>query len=554
MSAIHAMGQRGGWPLSVFLFPDTRPFFGGTYFPPDDRGGRIGFLSLLERIATSWQNHRTQLEKTASQLAGHLQQESEGPVPVPGGELGIERARALGGVLEKALEGAFDRSFGGFGGAPKFPPHMALDWLTARSERDGRPLDPIVDATLTAMALGGIHDHLGGGFHRYSTDDRWLLPHFEKMLTDNGLLLGLYSRAFAATGKPLFARTALGIGEHFLSEMRGAEGGFFAGTDADSEGEEGRFFVWTAREIREVLGSEASFFERIYGVREDGNFHDEATGSRTGANILHLKRAPSEEEESRLRPLRDRLKARRAGRVAPHLDDKRIAAWNALAISGLAMASVRLAEPRFLDAARSAARFLLDRARDAQGRLLRSWKDGRGTVSGFLEDEAFLANALLDLADVTSGDEAREWLAHAQRSVEAVRRRFRGPSGRGFVTSGEGNERLLVAGRSLFDGAIPSASASACRALARAALATGDESLRREAQEALEEVSGLMERLPHGTESWYRVLDLLLGPSPEDEDGASHGRGPAQEPFDGEGCEGGVCPPQRPRMPGGPSS
>ena len=552
MSAVQAMGNRGGWPLSAFLLPDGRPFFGGTYFPPDGRGGRPGFGSLLVRIAEAYRDRRGELEKSAAQLAAALGSEARVAAEVGPRPLVPELLEGL----TSALHRGFDTRHGGFGGAPKFPPHQALDWLLLVAGRGGPAgvsAAGMADATLEAMALGGIHDHVGGGFHRYSTDERWLLPHFEKMLTDNALLLGLYARAHARSGRALFGRTARGIGDYLLSEMRGAEGGFYAGTDADSEGEEGRYFVWSAEEIREVLGADASLVETLYGVRPEGNFRDEATGEPTGRNILHLRKEPTPEEEARLAPLRRKLKEVRARRVSPALDDKRVAGWNALAVSGLAVAAGALGEPRYLDAARTGARFLLQTARDGSGRLLRSWKDGRGSIAGFLEDEAFLANALLDLATATAGDEARDWLAEARPSVEAIRTRFKNPSGPGFLSSGEGNETLLVNGRDLFDKAIPSASAAACRALVRAARLTGEPLLADEARAAVEEVSGLMERAPHGTETWYLVADLLLGgEGPERAAGelpAPKSEAAGMEGFDGDGCEGGVCAPRRPQVP-----
>ena len=524
MAAVQAMGNRGGWPLSAFLFPDGRPFFGGTYFPPDGKGGRPGFGSLLLRIAEAWRTHRGDLEKPAAALLEGLGSESRVAEKVGRRRLNRE---ALDG-LTTALHRSFDTRHGGFGGAPKFPPHQALEWLLLQAERGGpagASAAGIADATLEAMALGGIHDHVGGGFHRYSTDDRWLLPHFEKMLTDNALLLGLYARAFRRTGRALFARTARGIGDYLLAEMRGEEGAFFAGTDADSEGEEGRFFVWSVEQLREALGADAAVVETAYGAKPGGNFRDEATGEATGANVLHLTKEPSPADEERLARARVVLKEVRSRRIPPALDDKRIASWNALTVSGLASAAGPLSEPRYLEAARAAARFLLGTARDSEGRLLRTWKEGRGKVAGFLEDEAYLANALLDLAAATEGDEAKQWLAEARRSVEAIRTRFRNPDGPGFLPSGEGNEKLLALGRDFFDKAIPSASGAACLALARTARLTGEAALEREAREALDEVSGLMERAPHGTETWHLAAVLLLGEDGEGElpGGASAG-------------------------------
>ena len=507
MTAVQLTTGHGGWPLSAFLLPDGKPFFAGTYFPPEDRHGRAGFKTLLQRLAEAFRDRRPELEESARQLAEEIARtgrmaESKPPIPL---------APSLLQGLTTALKRAFDPVNGGFGGAPKFPPHMALDWLLQAGEQGDSEALALAERTLDAMALGGIHDHLGGGFHRYSTDERWLVPHFEKMLSDNAQLLGLYSRAFAITGRAFHERTARAIGDYLLRELRGAEGAFFAATDADSEGEEGKFFVWSAAEIEEVLGKEdGTFFGRVYQVRPSGNFHDEATQRTTGLNILHLQSEPETSEEARLAPLRVRLLTHRQERVPPGLDDKRISGWNALAISGLATASRFLHEPRYLDAARAAARFLLTVMRDGEGRLLRTWKDGEGKIPGFLEDEAFFAHALLDLADAEPGELGEQAARRAHEAVDRIRRRFRRPGEAGFTFSGEGNEELLARGRDLFDKAIPSGSGSAARALVRVAHLTGDAELAGEARAALEEVSWLLDRSPHGTESWYLTLKELL--------------------------------------------
>jgi hypothetical protein len=330
------------------------------------------------------------------------------------------------------------------------------------------------------------------------------------MLTDNAQLLSLYARAFVLTGRDLYRRTARGIGDWLLSEMRGEEGGFFAATDADSEGEEGKYFVWPEEEVREVAGGAAALFASAYRVRPEGNFHDESTRQATGLNVLHLGDEPSAEDEARLAPVRTRLLERRRRRVPPATDDKRIAGWNALTVSGLAVASSILGEPRYLEAARECARFLLTRMRDGEGRLLRTWKAGEAKILAFLEDEAYLALALLDLADAEPDkDEARRWATEARRVVNGLRHRFTRPGVPGFTFTGEGNEPLLVRTRDLFDKAIPSGPGAAARALARLARRDGDATLAAEALAAVEEISGLMERAPHGTESWHLAWEEL---------------------------------------------
>ena len=551
MTAVQLTSGRGGWPLSAFLLPDARPFFAGTYFPPDDRHGRAGFGTLLLRIDEAWRTRREEVEATAESLAAEIASSQDlaaarGPEPL---------TSATSDRLTAALAAAFDARHGGFGGAPKFPPHLALDWLLRRGAAGDREALGMAERTLEAMALGGIHDHLGGGFHRYSTDAEWFLPHFEKMLSDNAQLLAVYATAFAATGRALFRRTAAGIGDYLLREMRGPEGGFFAATDADSEGEEGKFFVWAAEEILEVLGKAdgGDFCER-YGVREEGNFREEASGRSTGLNVLYLSQQIPSDAEARFSPMRAKLLAVRSRRVPPSLDDKRIAGWNALAVSGFARAGGALGEPRYLEAARSAARFLDEGMRDGEGRLLRTWKGGVGKIPAFLEDEAYFANALIDLAENVPAPESALWLERAARAVASLRRRFRRRDGPGFTFSGEGHESLLSTSRDLFDKATPSASGSAALALARLARKTGDRGLAREAREAAEEVSGLMNRVPHGTESWFLALEELLafererGEAPPADDvlgpaRTAAGRRRVPAPPGNVVCEDGVCGP-----------
>ncbi len=507
MTAVQLMTGRGGWPLSAFLLPDRRPFFAGTYFPPDDRHGQPGFRRLLDALAADWRTHRSEIERIAARLSSEVA--ASQAVAAASGRVPLSAETPP--LLTAALAASFDARRGGFGGAPKFPPHLALVWLLGKGLSGNAWALEMASRTLEAMALGGIHDHLGGGFHRYSTDAEWLVPHFEKMLYDNGQLLGIYGRAWAATGRPLFRRTALGIGDDLLREMRGPEGGYFAATDADSEGEEGKYFLWTPDEILEVLGeTEGGFFCEKYDVVPGGNFVEEASGRSAGLCILHLSKENPPDVETRLSPLREKLLAARSRRVPPSLDDKRVSGWIALAVSGFATAGRALGEARYLEAARTAARFLLDVMRDPEGRLLRTWKDGAGTIPAFLEDEAYLANALLDLAESVPSSESGAWLEEAGTCAESLRRRFRREDGPGFSLSGEGHETLLTASRDLFDKATPSASGSAALALARLARKNGDADLAREAAEAVSEVSWLLGRSPRGTESWFLALDELL--------------------------------------------
>ncbi len=507
MTAVQLTSGRGGWPLSAFLLPDGRPFFAGTYFPPDDGHGRVGLRTLLLRVDEAWRTRRDDLEGTAGRLAGEIARSQNLSSASGAGTL----SAGMLPPLTSALAAAFDARHGGFGSAPKFPPHLALAWLLERGLEGNPAARQMAEKTLAAMALGGIHDHLGGGFHRYSTDAEWFVPHFEKMLTDNAQLLALFARAHAATGDLFFARVARSTGDYLLREMRGPEGGFFAATDADSEGEEGKYFVWAHEQIQDLLGkTDGDFFCEWYGVRKDGNFHEEASGHPTGASILFLSKKPPAADDARLLPMRRTLLRARGRRVPPSLDDKRISGWNALAVSGFAVAGTVLGEASYLEAARGTARFLLDTMRDGEGRLLRSWKEGKGTIPAFLEDEAYFANALLDLSESVPEPEAATWRSEAAKTVESLRRRFRRSDGPGFTLSGEGHETLLSKSRDFFDKATPSASGSAVLALLRLARKNGDAALAKEAREAIEEVSWLMGRSPQGTESWFSALAELL--------------------------------------------
>jgi uncharacterized protein YyaL (SSP411 family) len=507
MTAVQLTSGRGGWPLSAFLLPDRKPFFAGTYFPPDDRHGRPGFLTVLKRLEAAWREKRADLESGAAEIAEEVVSASGLAARGSPERLSRESLDLPGAALSRL----FDPAHGGFGGAPKFPPHLSLVWLLGRGAGGDAAALAMAEVTLDAMAFGGIRDHLGGGFHRYSTDAEWLLPHFEKMLTDNAQLLEVYARAYALTGRDLYRRVARETGDYLLREMRGPEGGFFAATDADSEGEEGKFFVWDPSQIRDVLGrGDAEYFCEWYGLRPEGNFRDEATGRLTGRSILFLSKQISAGDEERLAPLRAALLAARARRVPPALDDKRVAGWNALAVSGLAIAGRILNDARFLGAARLGARFLLEECRDASGRLQRTWKDGAAKIPAFLEDEAFLTHALLDLAEADDEGGPGVWRDEAGAAAASMCARFRRRDGPGFTFSGDGNEKLLVNGRDLFDKATPSASGAAAWALARVALETGDRGRAREARAAVEEVAWLMARSPHGTESWFFAYATLL--------------------------------------------
>ncbi|HSM93148.1 MAG TPA: thioredoxin domain-containing protein [Anaeromyxobacteraceae bacterium] len=472
MAATQALTGAGGWPMSVWLDHDRRPFLAGTYFPPRDgeRGALRGFLSVLRDVAEAWEKTPGRVESVALRLAD--------AVRLALGS-GAGRAEHSPGaeVLEAAFRAAadaFDARHGGLVGAPKFPSSFPIRALLRyqRRKREPRALEMAV-RTLEAMAAGGIHDQLGGGFHRYSTDERWLVPHFEKMLYDNALLAVAYAEAWQVTRRRDLARVVRTTLDYLLRELEAPDGGFYSATDADSEGEEGRYFVWTPDEIRRVLGAGAARFEAFYGVTEAGNFQDE--------NVLHVPR-PDEAEWEALAGDRARLLAARARRAAPRRDEKRIAAWNGLALSALAVGGRVLGEPRWIEAAERTARFVLS-ALQRDGRLLRAFTAGRGSpVGGFLSDHAFVAQGLLDLYEATF--EPR-WLEAAIRIAEATEALFADREGGGwFVTAADG-EPLLAREKPTRDGAEPSGASVAALNALRLAAFTVDERWRRIADGAL---------------------------------------------------------------------
>src|SRR5436190_10262501 len=413
MEAVQGMTGHGGWPLTAFLVPDGVPFYGGTYFPPEARQGMPSFRMVMEAVVQSWTTERDQIRASADRIKQQL-----GAI----GRIEAVDEELRPGLLDQAtqqLHSTADMETGGFGSAPKFPPASALELLLARGV-----IEP-VEVTLDAMAFGGIYDQVGGGFARYSVDDVWLVPHFEKMLYDNALLARAYLHGWQALGHERYRRVCEETLDWAMREMRGPECAFYSALDADSEGEEGRFYVWTPDEIREVLGEGASAVLDHYGVGERGNFE--------GRNILQLAAGAAGAEPAGLAEARLALYEARAKRVWPGLDDKRLASWNALAIAALADAGAVLERDDYLDAARSCAEFVLDGMHDADGRLLRTYKDGRAQLNAYLEDHAFLLEALLTLYEATFEP---QWFERARELAETMLARF-GDSERGgfFSTS-----------------------------------------------------------------------------------------------------------------------
>jgi uncharacterized protein YyaL (SSP411 family) len=509
MQAVQTMTGHGGWPMTVFLTPEGVPFYGGTYFPPRDRHGMPGFPRVLEAVAEFYRDKRGEVTEVAQRLLERLRQAEH---PVPGGEL------LTAGILDdafRALRAEFDARHGGLGRAPKFPQPMAFDFLLRYWRRRGATdALAMVRETLTRMARGGIYDQLGGGFHRYSVDQVWLVPHFEKMLYDQAQLALLYVQAWQATGDPEYRRVTEEILDYVIREMTHPEGGFFSTQDADSEGEEGKFFLWSREEVEALLDPEVARAAIAYwGLGGGPNFE--------GRSILHVPRSredvasllgmPRTRLDDLLARARATLFAAREHRVKPGRDDKVLAGWNGMMLRAFAEAAAALERPDYLRAAERNATFILS-ALIADGRLLRSWKEGEAKIPGYLEDHAMVADGLLALHEATL---ERRWLDAARRLADRMLELFREPAGGGFFDTGRDHEALIVRPRNLFDSAVPCGSSAAADVLLRLAVVTGEAAYERAAVDALRAVAPLMRRYPAGFGRFLAALDFYLGPSVE---------------------------------------
>jgi uncharacterized protein len=495
MEAVQGMTGQGGWPLTVFLDSEGVPFYGGTYFPPDPRQGLPSFRQVLEATAGAYETQREELREAATRIreslsaVGRVEQSAE-PLDVS--------------ILDRAVSGlqaSFDRTNGGFGGAPKFPPALALEFLLARGVSEP------VALTLDKMMHGGIYDQLGGGFARYSVDPGWLVPHFEKMLYDNALLARVYLHGWQATGSERWLRICEETLDWALREMRGPEGGFYSALDADSEGEEGRYYVWDEDEMRETLaeaGLTGESAERVlgyWGVSAAGNFE--------GRNILHVPLGASAKQPPELAQARTALYARRDQRVRPGLDDKRICSWNALMIGALADAGAATGRQEYLDAASGCARFIWESMRDADGHLLRTWKNGEARLNAYLEDHAFLVEALLRLYEATL--EVR-WFDAARETADAMIERFADDERGGFFTTSDDHEELIVRRKDVGDHPIPSGNSSAAYGLLRLAALTGEHSYEERAVGTMRLFSPAAAQHPDAFGHLLQAIDFHLSP------------------------------------------
>jgi uncharacterized protein YyaL (SSP411 family) len=512
MDAVQMLTGRGGWPMSVFLTPECEPFFGGTYWPSRPRDSLPGFNQVLMAVADAWQNRRPAVIAQAHKITDELRRISTGSPP------SSDESGALASSVEfddtpmeeaeEALRQSFDPQWGGFGHAPKFPQPLALRWLLRRWRHSGDgELLTIITTTLDRMAAGGIFDHVGGGFHRYCVDDRWLVPHFEKMLYDNALLAVCYLEAWQATGREEYAVVVRRTLDYLLRDMTDPQGGFYSGEDADSEGEEGKFYLWTPDEIRAVLQPEAAdLFCRVYDVSDEGNFE--------GRNILNLRRPLDIDAKllgcepaqlaAKLDEARRQLLAARAKRIRPGRDEKVLVGWNSLAIDALAQAGAALDDPGYTAAANSATNFIWNHLRRNGGRLLHYWRDGQAKYDAYLDDYAGFGNALLTLHE-TGGSPER--LDQAVTVADTIINQFADREHGGFFYTAADHEPLIVRKSNCFDNPTPSGNGLAVMLLLRLQAIAAGHDYRMAADATIRACDAWMRQAPTG------VFQLLLAMS-----------------------------------------
>ena len=504
MEAVQMMTGSGGWPMTVFLTPEGHPYYGGTYFPPEDRGGMPGFPRLLAAASQAYHTNKGEIDRVTRQLAEQMGRTGQ----MPRGFTPLTTEVMHNAYSQLATQ--FDHLNGGFGSAPKFPQPMTPEFLL-RYNRHGfnaRALE-MVELTLQKMAYGGMYDQVGGGFHRYSTDAYWLVPHFEKMLYDNALLARLYLHAWQVTGNPLYRRITEETLDYVLREMTDPDGGFYSAQDADSEGVDGKFFVWTPDELRPLLGNDADLVMGYYGVTERGNFE--------GSNILNVS-TPLEAYASQRRVSEADLTAAiararavlldaREQRIHPLRDDKVLTSWNGMMLRSFAEAGAALGRDDYLDAAGANAAFLLDRMRDENRRLLRTWRNGEAKLNGYLEDYACLADGLLALHEATL--EPR-WLREAVSVADGMIALFWDDAVGGFYDTGSDHETLVIRPRDVFDNAQPSGSSVASDVLLRLAVVTGNNDFSTKGATPLRAMQQLMGRAPAATGHWLGALDFYV--------------------------------------------
>jgi uncharacterized protein len=504
MNAVVAMTGQGGWPMTVALTPEGKPFWGGTYFPPTPRYGMPSFKQVLTSLAEAWEMQRGKIEESADGITSHLNRAFN-----LSGQAGV-LDKGLLNTAVRQLHTSFDKTWGGFGQAPKFPQPMNLEFtLRAAIGTDDDNVRHMLHHTLHKMAQGGMYDHIGGGFARYSTDARWLVPHFEKMLYDNAQLARVYLHAWQVTGEPFYRQICEETLDYMVREMRHEGGGFYSSWDADSEGEEGKFYVWSLAEIQEVLGEDAPLFAQVYDITPSGNWE--------GKNIPNLpRRLPEVAAElgiesadlaATLAESRQRLYAVRAQRVWPGLDDKVLTAWNGLALAALAEAGRVLGRKDYVNTAVSNATFLYQTLRQSNGRLYRTWKAGSpAKYNGYLEDYAFLGDGLLALYQTTFDE---RWFVWARELADLMLTHFADENG-GFFDTADDHEELIFRPKDVQDNAIPSGNSMVAYFLLQLGLYTGESKYTDTAVAAISSMYGAMAQYPTGFAQWLNGATLLL--------------------------------------------
>ena len=506
MNAVQMLTGQGGWPMTMFLTPDLKPFYGGTYFPPDNRYGRPGFPRVLLGVAEAYRERRDAVGEQADQIIANLNQLSamEG------------RGRQLTtDMLDQAYQdylSQFDHHDGGFGSAPKFPPSMGLSLLLRHWHRTGNANAlNMVEVTLEKMARGGMYDQLGGGFHRYSVDERWLVPHFEKMLYDNALLSVAYLEAYQATGNAFYRQIAAETLDYVLTEMYDAEkGGFYSTQDADSEGVEGKFFVWQLDEVEQLLGEEkAKIFCEYYDITELGNFeHKNILHVQTPADLFARKLSIDLGElEDILAEGRRRLFEVREGRIKPGLDDKILTSWNGLMIRSMAMGYQVLGDERYREAAEKSARFILSELSQDNGLLFRTHRDGKSHLNAYLEDYSYFVSGLINLYEATF---AVQWLKEAERLNQIMIEQFWDDANGSFFFTSKNHETLIVRSKTGYDGATPSGVSMAVHSLLRLDKLLNRPDFRQKVETTLDVYYQQIERSPSGSAQMLCELDFLL--------------------------------------------
>jgi uncharacterized protein YyaL (SSP411 family) len=508
MSAVQLMTGSGGWPMTVFLLPSGEPFYGGTYFPPDDRYGRPGFKRLLMTIADSYKSKKQEIVNGAQSLRQHLNQKVQGSANADVVHLPLLDQAARG------LSSRFDPRQGGFGAAPKFPPSMTIEFLLRYYHRNGNPEALQMSTfTLDKMAYGGLYDQIGGGFHRYSTDDRWLVPHFEKMLYDNALLARVYLDAWRVTGNPLYRRITEEVLDFIVREMRDPNGGFYSTEDADSEGVEGKFYVWDLDEFKAIAGPDGELLARYLDVTGHGNWeeHNILNVPRPPDDFCKLEKISEDELRAKFETARPKLYAAREKRIHPGRDEKILTDWNGLALRAFADAAAYLGREDYRQIAESNAEFIFRTLWDGD-RLLHSFKDGRARFNAYLDDYANVADGLLSLYQLTFEE---KWLKRAESLADHIIDKFWDSDNGGFYFTDIGHEALITRTKDYFDNATPSGNSVAADVLVRLGALLERNDLTEKAKRLFESTGALLAQYPSGFGRLLEAIDFYLGPTKE---------------------------------------